>query len=387
MFEKSIPRDASPGIPAGQRGTWRGVARATVAITAQGTLAGALLAAGPAWANAGTASHHVTAARAYTFTTLNDQDDLTFNQLLGINGHHVIVGYFGSGADARHPNKGYVLRPPYGQGNYTNENVPGSAQTQVVAINNIGDTAGFWVTANGTNHGFVRWNGVFESFNDPKTPHMAGSVNQLLGINDNGVAVGFYNDAAGNSHAYQVNQATGVFTAIKIPGAVSAAATGINNAGDIVGFATDAAKVTTSWLLKGGQLTAYQFPGGSDTQAFGVNSTDHIVGSYLDGQGVQHGFVLSSPLGPKSVWQKIDDPNGIGSTVVNGINAAGDLAGFYTDAAGNTDGMLAVSNKVYLQLQPMPSGRLVFRTDGSGNLTLTAHAFGFTPGSSHLVRL
>ena len=37
----------------------------------------------------------------------------------------------------------------------------------------------------------------------------------------------------------------------------------------------------------------------------------------------------------------VDDPNGVGSTLVNGINAAGDLVGFYTDAAGNTDGMLA----------------------------------------------
>ena len=54
-----------------------------------------------------------------------------------------------------------------------------------------------------------------------------------------------------------------------------------------------------------------------------------------------HGFVLTAPLGPVSHWQSIDDPNGIGSTVVNGINAAGDLVGFYTDSAGNTDGMLA----------------------------------------------
>src|SRR5262249_57950245 len=136
------------------------------------------------------------------------------------------------------------------------------------------------------------------------------------GINNNGVAVGFYNDAAGNSHAYQVTQAPGVFTATKIPGAVSTVATGINNAGDIAGFATDAAGTTTSWLRHAGHLTAYQFPGGSDTQAFGVNSTDHIVGSYLDGSGVQHGFVLSNPLGPQSHWQSIDDPNAVGSTPV-----------------------------------------------------------------------
>src|SRR6516162_8378074 len=125
MFEKSTQGDASPGIPAGQRGIWRGVARATVAIAAQGTLAGALLLACSAWASAGTASHRSASAAAYTFTTLNDQADRTFNQLLGINGHHVIAGYFGSGADAQHPNKGYVLKPPYGQGSYTSENFPG----------------------------------------------------------------------------------------------------------------------------------------------------------------------------------------------------------------------------------------------------------------------
>ena len=316
----------------------RALARAGAAVAASGTVAGALLLAAPAFA----ATHHATTATTYTFTTLNDQADPTFNQLLGINGHHVIAGYFGSGADAQHPNKGYVLRPPYGQANYTNENFPGSAQTQVIGIDNKGNTAGFWVTKNGTNHGFVEWNGVFENLNDPKTPHMAGSVNQLLGVNDNGVAVGFYNDAAGNSHAYQVNQATGVFTAIKIPGAVSATATGISRGGYIVGFAKDAAGTTSSWMLApGGQLTTYQFPGGSNTQAFGINPQKQIVGSYLDGNGVQHGFVLTNPQGPKSHWQSIDDPNGVGSTVVNGINGAGDLVGFYTDAAGNTDGMLA----------------------------------------------
>jgi len=100
-----------------------------------------------------------------------------------------------------------------------------------------------------------------------------------------------------------------------------------------------------------------------------------------------HGFVLANPLGPTSHWTKIDDPNGVGSTVVNGINAAGDLVGFYTDAAGNTDGMLAIPNQVFLQLQSMPAGTLTFGTGSSGNLTLTVNAFGFTPGSSHLVRL
>ena len=342
MYRKGISMDTStrPASGARRRAGLPGPARLGVAAIAAGTVAGALLTAGPAFA--ATAAQHTAAVTSYTFTTLNDQSDPTFNQLLGINRHNVISGYFGSGA-AGHPNKGYLLNPPYGQGNYVNENFPGSAQTQVTGLNDKGDTSGFWVSGNGTNHGFVEWNGVFASYNDPKTPHMAGSVNQLLGINNGGVAVGFYVDAAGNSHAYKVNQATRAFTAIKIPGAVSAVATGINGTGDIVGFATGSAGDTFSWLLRHGSLalTTYQFPGGSGTQAFGVNGTDEIVGSYLDGSGVMHGFTLKAPLGPVSHWQSIDDPNGVGSTLVNGINANGDLVGFYTDAAGNTDGMLA----------------------------------------------
>ena len=371
-----------PLIPSGPSAFRRCVGVLAVAVAAGAGAVASL----PAAAQAGTASRVAAASSSYAFSTLDNQNDPTFNQLLGINSHNVISGYFGSGATG-HPNKGYLINAPYGQANYVNENFPNSAQTQVVGLNNLGDTTGFWVDANGTNHGFVEWNGVFESFNNPKTPAMKGSVNQLLGINNNGVAVGFYNDAKGNAHAYEVNQATSVYTAITIPGAVSATATGINNNGDIAGFATDASKVTSSWLLHAGHLTTYQFPGGNTTEAFGVNDKDQIVGSYLDGSGNMHGFVLSSPLGPTSHWQTIDDPHGVGTTTVNGINDAGDLVGFYTDSAGNTDGMLAMPNTAYLQLQAMPSGTVSFGTDGSGHLTATVNAFGLTPGSSHTVQL
>ncbi len=51
------------------------------------------------------------------FTTLDDQADPTFNQLLGINDEGKIAGYFGSGTPPTvHPNKGYTLNFPYSQG-------------------------------------------------------------------------------------------------------------------------------------------------------------------------------------------------------------------------------------------------------------------------------
>jgi hypothetical protein len=359
-------------------------ARGGVAALAAGAMAGALFLASPAWAShqAGGAGQAITPT-SYAFQALDNAADPTFNQLLGINSTGVISGYFGSGA-AGHPNKGYLLGAPYGQANYTSENFPASTQTQVTGLNDLGDTSGFWVNKAGTNRGFVEWNGVFASYTDPNTPKTAGSVNQLLGINNSGVAVGFYTDAKGNSHAYEVNQATHVFTALKVPG-TSVVATGINNEGNIVGFSTTGS-VTSGWLLAGGHLTTYQFPGSSNTQAFGINRQNRIVGSYADSSGATHGFVLYQPEGT-STWQTIDDPQGAGSTVVNGINAAGDLVGFYTDAAGNTDGMLATPTKASLNLTPMPAGTVTFGQDASGNLTVQPNMFGLTPGSAHQVDL
>ncbi|MGB6599925.1 MAG: hypothetical protein WBE77_02445, partial [Candidatus Cybelea sp.] len=78
----------------------------------------------------------------FTFTTINNNTDPTFNQLLGINDKMTISGYYGSGA-ADHPNRGYTVVPPYAQGNFTAEDFPGSAQTQVTCLDNKGNTGGF----------------------------------------------------------------------------------------------------------------------------------------------------------------------------------------------------------------------------------------------------
>ena len=280
---------------------------------------------------------HFESLRKYTFTTLNDNADPTFNQLLGINNHGVIAGYFGSGLPG-HPNKGYTVTYPYGQGNYKNENFPGSVQTQVTAINNHGYTAGFWVDGNGNNFGFVEWNSVFTSYKNPKTGN--GTVNQLLGLNDQGIAVGFYTDGNNVNHAYMLNQNTGHFSAIVPPNAVSATATGINDNGDVTGFLTTSTGTTAGFLLKGKSFTEFDFPNSTNTQPFGINKYDQIVGFYVDSNNQMHGFLVSNPL-THAQWQSIDDPNGVGTTVVNGINDNATLVGFYVDAAGNTDGLLA----------------------------------------------
>jgi hypothetical protein len=308
---------------------------ATIALGAGASLAGA--------ATASASALTPTASTTYTYQTIDNPTDLTFNQLLGINTAGTIAGYYGMNI-----NQGYTVVPPYGNSNFTSENFPGSVQTQVTGVNSDPnqDTSGFYVDGKGNQFGFVEWNGSFESFQDPSTPHITGRVNQLLGVNNAGIAVGFYADANNNDHPYVVNQATDKFRNFEIEGGVSELATGINNNNDVVGFATPADKDSFSFLINDSgakpQITTLQFPGGSDTEALGINDNNEIVGTYVDGSGVMHGFTLTNPDGPQSVWQTIDEPNALpGTTVVNGLNNAGDLVGFYEDTNTNTDGFLA----------------------------------------------
>ena len=363
------------------------------AAAAAGALAvaGSTLAA--SWAAVAQAAPAQPAAQpAYNFATLDNANDLTFNQLLGINNNGVIAGYFGSGAQG-HPNKGYQLFPPFTQGNYVNENFPGSVQTQVTGINDKGDTVGFWSSMNNANqvndnHGFYKLRGHNPHTADfptgsPATP----PVDQLLGINNSDVAVGFYTDANGNNHGYKYNIKANHYSTVTDPNAPTASLTAaaINNNRDIAGFYTNPATGNTDGFLKyRGQFTDLAYPGAATTMALGVNDRDEVVGVATVGSGnsaMMHGFTWT-PRG----FVTVDDPNGIGTTTINGVNDEGDLVGFYVDGNGNTDGFAAapVTHKVRLRvnLSAMPAG-----TVGVSNGAIQVNAWGLTPGSAHVVAL
>ncbi len=317
------------------------------AVVASGALVlGSVAAAGPAGAvparvaSAG-ASHNVA---AYQFFTRGSHKDRTFNQLLGINNHGKIAGYFGSGAKG-HPNKGYTVRPTYSQSDFRSENFPGSEQTQVTGLNDHGYTVGFFSTQNkknlaDDNIGFWAHKHHYHPIVFPTTDNSSPVVNQLLGINNHPTAVGFYENAAGHFRAYKLNIRTGNFHRIRMPGATDVIASGINYLGSISGYFSDSAGVVHGFFLRHtGQLFILNAPGAADTAAFGVNKHGEVVGAYSTSGGATHGFTWTRQNG---FVNPVDDPNGIGTTTVNGINNAGILVGFYTNSNGNTKGMIAV---------------------------------------------
>jgi probable HAF family extracellular repeat protein len=255
-----------------------------------------------------------------------------FTQLLGINDALQIAGYHNV-----NQNSGFTLNLPNG---FINENYPNSMMTQVIGINNTGTTDGFYVDNNNVTHGFTNVHGKFSTVDYP-----GSAFNQLLGQNDMGQAAGYYSLSPDNTtpdFPYVYNElGGGVFQVITIPGAMGGAqATGINNTQQICGFYIDSNGVNHGFLLNFGLLETLDAPGSIFTQALGLNNKGQVVGQYVDAGSNTHGFVWSSASG----FTTIDAPQGVGSTLVNGINDDGILVGFYGASPINT-GFVAYPNQ------------------------------------------
>jgi hypothetical protein len=291
-------------------------------LTSLATFAATLLLSASMWAQTSYSFQDV------KFTANNAADQ--FTQLLGINNSGKIAGYHNV-----NQNSGFVLTLP---AVFATENFPNSMMTQVVGINNTGITVGFYVDQNNNTHGFYDVDGqssaVQGQFNTVDFP---GSIfNQLLGANDKGQASGYYSMSQNNSTPdtpYVYDEQGQVFQVIVIPGATGGAqATGINNSQQVSGFYIDGNGVNHGFLLNFGQLVTLDAPGSIFTQALGLNNNGQVVGQYMDSQENTHGFVWTAQNG----FTTIDDPNGIGTTIVNGINDAGVLVGFYGSSPVNT---------------------------------------------------
>lgn len=179
---------------------------------------------------------------------------------------------------------------------------------------------------------------------DAMAPNVLGTV--VTGINDGSLATGYYvvagNVAAGeapqNYHAFTVNADGSGFSSIDRAGYWQTGASGINNAGSVVGVSVSYGGVGTGFLRAAdGSFTDIDPTSLNSvySEAIGINNAGAIVGYFttvvppsLDQiQAYSHGFIYSN-----GTYSQLDVPVGVGfGTQLDSINSFGVIAGSYLD--------------------------------------------------------
>jgi uncharacterized membrane protein len=211
----------------------------------------------------------------------------------GINAPGQLVGTYGDGTT--------VHSFFWSKGNFTTlDPDPDKIRSQGGFLNAQGQVVGTYRDKGQKRHGFIWREGIFTTFNVPDDHPVFGTV--AMGINDIGEIVGNFVDVTGDNVHRQgfLRSSNGTFTKFAVPGRTFTSASGINNAGQIVGFYADDdfnfhGFVLSSALaiLKGeeGDYKYVDVPGAVETQINSINSKGEIVGAYFDADGKQHGFV------------------------------------------------------------------------------------------------
>ena len=178
----------------------------------------------------------------------------------GINDHGDIVGQYAVNGQT----PGFYLAN--GSNSSVSIDMPGPDAVNAQGINNNGLIVGFFAGSDGQVHGFMastagivgnELNGT--AIADPVIPSVPGEpgatfvFSQILGVNDEGVAVGYYGDSTTSQHGFLYNTKTGVYTFVDDPaeafdnGVEVTQITGISDSGEIAGFYMDANGVAHSF--------------------------------------------------------------------------------------------------------------------------------------------
>ncbi len=222
----------------------------------------------------------------------------------------------------------FIIRPPY------RHLKARRGHSVVTAMSNNGVLVGYALNPNKQPGiwGLVKQGGIWTLVEDPNEGGGGNAVTELLGVNDEDTAVGFYTNGSGINIATVLDVTTLTFLNIHHPGAGNSSATGVNDKGDIVG-SMNGSTGPSGFLLVHGAFTKLQYPGREPTYPTAINIHDEIVGYYFDASGTSHGFLLTDPVKDPR-WRSFDEPHGARDTVLTGINDRGDLAGWYVDQAG-----------------------------------------------------
>lgn len=260
----------------------------------------------------------------------------------GINDQGDVTGSYGYIADKRTIERGFVR---YADGSLLYPLIDPNDRSNFTApygINNAGVIAGYYAGSQGYN-GFLLANGTYTDF------QVFGSLNtQLLAINVSGDLAGAYGPITPTANGFVT--VAGAPVQVDIAGALYTHVTGLADDGSAVGFAQLDGQIVSFVRGPKGKVKIFQVPnaGPAGTVAQGINSEAQlIVGYYYGATGGIFGFVYhySKALnelapdagGTKPAIERVDATTvnasaQSGYTFVQGVNSLGVIVGGWSSS-------------------------------------------------------
>jgi len=215
-----------------------------------------------------------------------------------------------------------------------------ATETDTYAVNNAGAIAGDYVDSAGVQHGMILAGKKLTTVNNK---NCSASTLAFYGINSAGTVVGWCTSVK-TSLATGFSYAGGKFTAINFPKSDGTEATGINDAGDVVGLYLDSNGAQHGFSKIGTKYTSIDVKGESTAAAWGINNKGQITVYAVNSAGDFDAFLKTG-----KTFKNINDPKAKGTlgTVVHTPNNKGDIDGTYYDSAGSTHGWLLHAGTYY----------------------------------------
>jgi hypothetical protein len=205
-------------------------------------------------------------------------------------------------------------------------------------LNDRGDIVGEISFDNGfTVHGFL----LGEGDPEPTPLDFPGAcATHARGINESGTIVGFWEecDSEGTIALHGFTWKKGAFSGVDYQGAIDTYLVGINASGDIVG-GWQSESDARSFILSRGQFNDFDLPLPDATEGpLAINASGDVAGSFSSSDGT-YGFLLDG-----KTLNIIEYP-GAPSTVVYGVNSAGQVVGVHRVGSANQGFFGQPSNK------------------------------------------
>ncbi len=213
---------------------------------------------------------------------VDPNDTVGFTEGRGINNPRTVVGDYAISDGTIHS---FLLSGS----TFTEYDVPGAVQTNLLSINEPGDlTGGFDPDGSGVFQAFIDRRGTITSWSVPGAiSTFAYEIN-----NSKHLVVGYYIDAAGILHGYYRDAAGALHFAIDPPGSVGTVLFGLNNRNWVVGRYADSSGATHGlFFVPPDNFFTFDYPGSAFTSLNGINSQGVICGRYVDASGIAHGFL------------------------------------------------------------------------------------------------